>query len=63
MVRVRVHPSVTVIPEYAFYLVDGDSIDDRTKLEEVELCEGLVEIGKRAFVACTSLKRIMIPLP
>ena len=52
VVRVRVHPSVTVIPERAF--------DYRKKLEEVELCEGLLEIHNRAFMHCT-LTRIKIP--
>ena len=53
VVRVRVHPSVTVIPEGAF-----DSCD---ALEEVELCEGLLEIGTRAFIHCNTLTRIKIP--
>jgi len=48
VVRVRVHPSVTVIPEFAF--------KGRKKLEEVELCDGLLEIGQRAFEDCSSLK-------
>jgi len=50
VVRVRVHPSVTVIPEGAFY--------ERKKLEEVELCEGLLEIGKQAFFQCDLLTKI-----
>jgi len=41
VVRVRVHPSVTVIPEKAFY--------QRSRLREVELCDGLLEIGNYAF--------------
>lgn len=53
LVRVRVHPSVTVIPENAF--------NNRHQLEEVELCEGLLEIRKRAFEYCSALKRISIP--
>ena len=53
VVRVRVHPSVTVIPARAF--------DRRHKLEEVELCEGLLEIGRQAFQECSALKRISIP--
>ena len=108
VVRVRVDPSVTVIPEKAFFkrgrlreveLCDGlqeigsyafgMSWDNRTnsyrsalkqisipssvrligdyafrhckKLEEVMLCEGLLEIGERAFSSCTALKRIEIP--
>jgi hypothetical protein len=44
VVRVRVDPSVTSIPEKAFF--------GRTKLAEVELCEGLVEIGERSFRCC-----------
>ena len=53
IVRVRVHPSVTVIHPSAF--------EERRQLEEVELCDGLLEIGGRAFSECTSLKRITIP--
>ena len=53
VVHVRVHPSVTVIPAYTFV--------QRKKLEEVELCEGLLEIGVGAFMECTSLKRVAIP--
>jgi len=53
VVRVRVHPSVTVIPDEAFH--------ERKKLEEVELCEGLVEIGRDAFKECWKLSRITIP--
>ena len=53
VVYVRVHPSVTAIPERAFA--------ECSKLEEVELCEGLLEIGPHAFDDCTALKRINIP--
>ena len=52
VVRCRVHPSVTRIPNRAF--------DYNYKLEEVELCEGLLEIGARAFGGC-ALKRIKFP--
>ena len=38
VIRVRVDPSVTSIPARAFY--------ERKKLTEVELCEGVVEIGE-----------------
>jgi len=53
VVRVRVHPSVTTIPYLAFR--------QRYKLEEVELCEGLMVIEVQAFYNCYSLKRINIP--
>jgi hypothetical protein len=54
VVRVRVDPSVTSIPAKAFY--------KRTKLTEVELCEGLVEIGECAFRWCNhSITKINIP--
>jgi hypothetical protein len=52
--RVRVDPSVTSIPAYAF--------SRRNKLTEVELCEGLVEIGDSAFRFCDhSITKINIP--
>ena len=41
VVRVRVHPSVRVISNSAFAR--------RQKLEEVELCEGLLKIGQYVF--------------
>ena len=53
VVRAQVHPSVTVIPENAFQF--------RYKLEEIDLCEGLLEIGKHALSQCRSLKRIQVP--
>ena len=53
VVRVRVHSSVTVIPDYVFQA--------RKKLEEVELCDGLLEIGEETFDECKSLKKIDIP--
>ena len=55
VVRVRVdHPSVTSIPVYAFQY--------RMKLTEVELCEGLVEIGEYSFAGCDhSITKINIP--
>jgi len=53
VVRVRVHPSVTAISDRAF--------NGRYKLEEVELCEGLLEVGEAAFNSCIFLKRIKIP--
>jgi hypothetical protein len=54
VVRVRVDPSVTTIPAYAF--------DDRNKLAEVALCEGLVEIGERSFGWCGNLiTKINVP--
>jgi len=51
--RVRVHPSITIIPENTFY--------KRQKLKEVELCEGLLEIGSHAFFDCEELTEIRIP--
>jgi hypothetical protein len=54
VIRVRVDPSVTSIPAEAF--------DTRKKLTEVELCEGLVEIGDRSFKWCDhSITTINIP--
>ena len=53
VIRVRVHPSVTVIPEKAFRRC--------VRLEEVELCDGLLEIGDFAFYECRALTRISIP--
>jgi hypothetical protein len=54
VVRVRVDPSVTSIPVVAF--------EKRWKLTEVELCEGLVEIGARSFGGCDySITKINIP--
>ena len=44
VLRVLVDPSVTSIPARAFY--------ERNKLVEVELCEGLVEIGDGSFRYC-----------
>jgi hypothetical protein len=54
VVRVRVDPSVTSIPARAFQY--------RVKLTEVELCEGLVDIGERSFEYCDhSITYIVIP--
>ncbi|KAL7534018.1 hypothetical protein ACHAXR_005584 [Thalassiosira sp. AJA248-18] len=53
--RVRVHPSLTTIPRSAFR--------NLSKLEEVELCEGVEEIGEWTFHGCVSLRRIKIALP
>ena len=54
VVRVLVDPSVTSIPASAF--------NERTKLAEVELCEGLVEIGAWSFSRCDhSIAKINIP--
>ena len=51
--HVRVDQTVTVISERAF--------ENRRKLEEVELPEGLIRIDKKAFEDCHSLKSINIP--
>jgi hypothetical protein len=54
VIHVRVDPSVTSIPDRAFY--------GRKKLTEVELCEGLVEIGEQSFGCCDhSITKINIP--
>jgi hypothetical protein len=54
VVRVRVDPSVTSIPARAFF--------QRKRLTEVELCEGLVEIGGSSFEYCDlSITKINIP--
>mmetsp|Transcript_1183 Transcript_1183/g.1966 ORF Transcript_1183/g.1966 Transcript_1183/m.1966 type:complete len:483 (-) Transcript_1183:391-1839(-) len=51
--RVHVHHSVRVIAARAF--------SECYKLVEVELCEGLEEIGEHAFCLCPSLRRITVP--
>ena len=52
--RARVDPSVMSIPTNAFF--------GRKKLAEVELCEGLVEIGEYSFTHCDrSITNINIP--
>ena len=53
VVRAQVHPSVTVIPDRAFQY--------HQQLEEIELCEGLLEIGDDAFYNCESLNHVNIP--
>ena len=54
VVSVLVDPSVTSIPANAF--------DGRKKLAEVELCDGLVEIGAVSFSWCDhSITKISIP--
>ena len=54
VVRVRVDPSVTSIP--------ADAFNGRKKLADVELSEGLVEIGGNAFAWCrVSITKIVIP--
>jgi hypothetical protein len=54
VVRVRVDPSIALIPAHAFY--------QRKKLTEMELYEGLVEIGEGAFKWCEhSITKITFP--
>jgi hypothetical protein len=54
VVRLVVDPSVTSIPAVAF--------EKRKKLTEVDLCEGLVEIGEWSFAGCDhSITTINIP--
>ena len=43
-IRAKVDPSVTVIPEGLF--------SGNLQLQEVELCEGLLEIREGAFFGC-----------
>jgi len=52
VVRVRVE-GVTVIPMHAF--------SECKKLEVVELCHGLLDIGFCAFEHCTSLEKVILP--
>ena len=55
VVRVLVDPSVTSVPANAF--------NARKKLAEVELCEGLVEIGAWSFAhCCHSITKINMPI-
>ena len=51
--RIRVDPSVTIIPALAF--------EEHGNLQEVELPEGITTIGRQAFQCCKSLKRINFP--
>ena len=54
VVRALIDPSVTSIPDNAF--------EERNKLTEVELFEGLVEIGVDSFWCCDhSITKIIIP--
>jgi hypothetical protein len=54
VVRLRVDPSVTSIHAKALY--------QRKRLTEVELCEGLIEIGEQSFRQCElSIRKITIP--
>ena len=53
VIRVRVDHSVMLIPARAFY--------GRKKLTEVELCEGLVEIGAWSFTWCYHSMKINTP--
>ena len=54
VVHIRVDPSVTSIPAYAFR--------ERKKLAKVELCEGIMEIGAWSFAHCEhSITKINIP--
>ena len=52
VVRVRVE-GVTLIPMHAF--------SECKKLEVVELCHGLLDIGFCAFERCTSLRKVTLP--
>ena len=50
IVRVRIDPSVLVIPEGAFFR--------RSKLETIELHDSLREIGQQAFCNCKALREV-----
>jgi len=58
VVRVRAHPSVTVIPEYSGARFGFFKCQ---QLVLIELCEDLLEIGWGAFTSCRKLKEITIP--
>jgi hypothetical protein len=49
-VRVRIDPTVLGIPDHAF--------SGRSKMEMIELHDGLSEIGDNAFENCTSLREV-----
>ena len=53
VIRLRVDPSIYIVPQ--------DAVNGRAKLIELELCDGLVEIDKRAFANCTALTQVKIP--
>ena len=60
--QVRVDPSVTVIPDNAFYgRRPFADIEVCRQLEQIDLPEGLIRIGESAFCFCQNLKRINIP--
>jgi hypothetical protein len=50
VVRVRIDPSVLVIPEHAFF--------QRCKLETIELHDGLCKIDPQAFMNCRALREV-----
>ena len=52
VVRVRIDPSVRVIPSRAFY--------QRRQLQEVEFHNGLREIGYNTFSMCTALRAVHV---
>ena len=52
VVSVRVHPSVTAIPNGAF--------QDKKQLKKVDISEGVVEIGEKAFACTMNLDEIRI---
>jgi hypothetical protein len=55
-IQVRVEPSITEIPNAAFFWHSAQS-----HLTTVELPEGLEKIGSGAFVYCSNLEVIHIP--
>ena len=52
VVRVKIDPSVRVIPSRAFL--------QKPKLQEVEFNDGLREIGERSFFICTALREVHV---
>jgi hypothetical protein len=53
VIRLRVDPSIHIVPQ--------DAVNGRTKLIELELCNGIEEIDQRAFANCTALTQVKIP--
>ena len=75
VVRIRIHSSVSIIPRRVFskckslkqiHLPSSITMIQMgaffgCNLEDVELCQGLIEIGIIAFSGCLKLKHIHLP--